>query len=106
MVLNNATVKTDNSDLQDHAYIYWRLLSTDPEAAKDVVLAEKPMISDDSNQTTQKTEDEEYAEAGEQTSSDSPAPIADSGASSPASTVNAQHPAARQPAALLHFFFT
>ncbi|KAM3283025.1 hypothetical protein P3S67_026670 [Capsicum chacoense] len=106
MVLNNATVKTDNPDLRDHAYIYWRLLSTDPEAAKDVVLAEKPRISDDSNQTTQKTEDEEYAEAGEQTSSDSPAPIADSGASPPASTANAQHPAARQPAALLHFYFT
>ncbi|OAY82029.1 Beta-adaptin-like protein C [Ananas comosus] len=48
-VLNNATVETDNPDLRDRAYIYWRLLSTDPEAAKDVVLAEKPVISDDSN---------------------------------------------------------
>ncbi|KAI3468708.1 hypothetical protein Pfo_025371 [Paulownia fortunei] len=42
--------ETDNPDLRDRAYIYWRLLSTDPEAAKDVVLAEKPVISDDSNQ--------------------------------------------------------
>ncbi|XAR70270.1 hypothetical protein NMG60_11027065 [Bertholletia excelsa] len=50
VVLNNATVETDNPDLRDRAYIYWRLLSTDPEAAKDVVLAEKPVISDDSNQ--------------------------------------------------------
>lgn len=50
IVLNNATVETDNPDLRDRAYIYWRLLSTDPEAAKDVVLAEKPVISDDSNQ--------------------------------------------------------
>lgn len=49
VVLNNATVETDNPDLRDRAYIYWRLLSTDPEAAKDVVLAEKPVISDDSN---------------------------------------------------------
>lgn len=49
-VLNNATVETDNPDLRDRAYIYWRLLSTDPEAAKDVVLAEKPVITDDSNQ--------------------------------------------------------
>ncbi|GJN31493.1 hypothetical protein PR202_gb19901 [Eleusine coracana subsp. coracana] len=49
-VLNNATVETDNPDLRDRAYIYWRLLSTDPEAAKDVVLAEKPVISDDANQ--------------------------------------------------------
>ncbi|XP_010422092.1 PREDICTED: beta-adaptin-like protein B [Camelina sativa] len=50
VVLNNATVETDNPDLRDRAYIYWRLLSTDPEAAKDVVLAEKPVITDDSNQ--------------------------------------------------------
>ncbi|VVB07652.1 unnamed protein product [Arabis nemorensis] len=50
IVLNNATVETDNPDLRDRAYIYWRLLSTDPEAAKDVVLAEKPVITDDSNQ--------------------------------------------------------
>ncbi|XP_051151479.1 beta-adaptin-like protein C [Andrographis paniculata] len=49
VVLNNATLDTDNPDLRDRAYIYWRLLSTDPEAAKDVVLAEKPVISDDSN---------------------------------------------------------
>ncbi|CAL5360107.1 unnamed protein product [Camellia sinensis] len=53
VVLNNATVETDNPDLRDRAYIYWRLLSTDPEAAKDVVLAEKPVISDDSNQLEQ-----------------------------------------------------
>ncbi|KAL9691925.1 hypothetical protein QQ045_012353 [Rhodiola kirilowii] len=50
VVLNNATVESDNPDLRDRAYIYWRLLSTDPEAAKDVVLAEKPVIGDDSNQ--------------------------------------------------------
>lgn len=49
VVLSNATQETDNPDLRDRAYIYWRLLSTDPEAAKDVVLAEKPTISDDSN---------------------------------------------------------
>ncbi|CAM6037567.1 unnamed protein product [Sphagnum compactum] len=49
VVLNNATQETDNPDLRDRAYVYWRLLSTDPEAAKDVVLAEKPTICDDSN---------------------------------------------------------
>lgn len=27
-------------------YIYWRLLSTSPQAAKEVVLAEKPLISE------------------------------------------------------------
>lgn len=38
--------ETDNPDLRDRAYVYWRLLSTDPEAAKEVVLAEKPIITD------------------------------------------------------------
>ncbi len=37
--------ETDNPDLRDRAYIYWRLLSTTPEVAKDVVLSEKPVIS-------------------------------------------------------------
>lgn len=50
VVLNNATQEIDNPDLRDHAYIYWQLLSTNPEAAKDVVLVEKPIISDESNQ--------------------------------------------------------
>ncbi|PHT34410.1 hypothetical protein CQW23_26210 [Capsicum baccatum] len=45
--------------------------------------------------TTQKTEDEEYADAGEQGYSDSPALVAESGASPPASTANAWHPTAR-----------
>ena len=48
-VLNNATQETDNPDLRDRAYVYWRLLSTDPEAAKDIVLAEKPTISDEAS---------------------------------------------------------
>merc|ERR1719375_1291870 len=47
LVLSNATQETDNPDLRDRAYIYWRLLSTDPEAAKDVILSEKPVIADD-----------------------------------------------------------
>ena len=41
--------ETDNPDLRDRAYVYWRLLSTDPEAAKEVVLAEKPIIDDTSS---------------------------------------------------------
>jgi AP-1 complex subunit beta-1 len=44
-VLSSATNETDNPDLRDRAYIYWRLLSSDPEAARDVVLAEKATIS-------------------------------------------------------------
>tara|TARA_B110000977_G_scaffold75465_1_gene101813 strand:- start:9575 stop:12316 length:2742 start_codon:yes stop_codon:yes gene_type:complete len=48
-VLNQATAETDDPDLRDRAYVYWRLLSSDPEAAKDVVLATKPTIKDDRN---------------------------------------------------------
>lgn len=33
---------------QDRGYIYWRLLATNPEATKRVVLGEKPSIRDDS----------------------------------------------------------
>jgi vesicle coat complex subunit len=33
-VLNLSTQETDNPDLRDRGYVYWRLLSTDPEAAK------------------------------------------------------------------------
>ena len=47
LVLSNATHETDNPDIRDRAYIYWRLLSSDPEAAKAVVLSEKPVIADD-----------------------------------------------------------
>ncbi|PHT52268.1 Beta-adaptin-like protein B [Capsicum baccatum] len=48
--------------------------------------------------TTQKTENKEYADAGEQGYSDSPALVAENGASPLASTANARHPTARQPA--------
>ncbi|CAG8433010.1 6312_t:CDS:2 [Ambispora gerdemannii] len=44
-VLKWATEDVDNPDLRDRGYIYWRLLSTDPAAAKAVVLSEKPRIS-------------------------------------------------------------
>lgn len=33
-VLNTATKDCDLPDVRDRAYIYWRLLSTDPGAAK------------------------------------------------------------------------
>jgi AP-1 complex subunit beta-1 len=61
-VLNTATRDCDSPDVRDRAYIYWRLLSTDPGAAKackfsfveylihsletqSVVLAHRPPIS-------------------------------------------------------------
>lgn len=33
-VLQTATNECDNADIRDRAYVYWRLLSTDPHAAK------------------------------------------------------------------------
>ncbi|KKF97065.1 AP-1 complex subunit beta [Ceratocystis platani] len=47
-VLKWATEETDNPDLRDRAYMYWRLLSTDMAAAKQVVMGEKPAISSES----------------------------------------------------------
>ena len=61
-VLNTATKECDSPDVRDRAYIYWRLLSTDPGAAKvrvqsrlsefllillrqSVILAHRPPIS-------------------------------------------------------------
>ncbi|OJD15387.1 hypothetical protein AJ78_04357 [Emergomyces pasteurianus Ep9510] len=45
-VLQAATAENDNPDIRDRAYVYWRLLSntTDPNAAKNIVLSEKPAI--------------------------------------------------------------
>lgn len=44
-VLKWATEETDNPDLRDRAYMYWRLLSTDVNTAKAVVMGEKPPIT-------------------------------------------------------------
>ncbi|SNX86199.1 probable beta-adaptin [Melanopsichium pennsylvanicum] len=44
-VLKWATEEVENPDLRDRGFMYWRLLSTDPEAARDVVLGSKPAIS-------------------------------------------------------------
>ena len=47
VVLELATTKSDNPDLRDRGFVLWRLLSTDPNMAKSVVLAEKPPITID-----------------------------------------------------------
>lgn len=44
-VLKWATEEVDNPDCRDRGFIYWRLLSTDPAAARKIVLADKPAIS-------------------------------------------------------------
>eukprot|EP01097_Dermamoeba_algensis_P002785 TRINITY_DN2103_c0_g1_i1.p1 TRINITY_DN2103_c0_g1~~TRINITY_DN2103_c0_g1_i1.p1 ORF type:complete len:605 (-),score=136.57 TRINITY_DN2103_c0_g1_i1:1018-2832(-) len=37
-----------NVDLRDRGFLYWRLLSYDPESARTVVLSERPLISEQS----------------------------------------------------------
>ncbi|GEM11434.1 clathrin binding protein [Rhodotorula toruloides] len=44
-VLALATKTADSADLRDRAYIQWRLLSSDTEVAKAVILASRPPIS-------------------------------------------------------------
>ncbi|KAJ1546298.1 AP-1 complex subunit beta-1, partial [Nowakowskiella sp. JEL0078] len=44
-VLKWSTEDVDNPDLRDRGFIYWRLLSTDPVAAKVIILGDKPTIS-------------------------------------------------------------
>ncbi|KAL6811646.1 adaptin N terminal region domain-containing protein [Trichoderma camerunense] len=44
-VLQEATTNSDNPDIRDRAYVYWRLLSGDLEVAKNIVLSHKPTIS-------------------------------------------------------------
>ena len=47
-VLKWATDETDNPDLRDRGYMYWRLLSTDAALAKQVVMGPKPAITAES----------------------------------------------------------
>ncbi|OAV91798.1 hypothetical protein PTTG_03728 [Puccinia triticina 1-1 BBBD Race 1] len=47
-ILKWATEQVDNPDLRDRGFIYWRLLSTNPAAAKNIVMADKPSISTES----------------------------------------------------------
>ncbi|KAF1813546.1 Adaptor protein complex beta subunit [Eremomyces bilateralis CBS 781.70] len=47
-VLRWATEETDNPDLRDRGYMYWRLLSSDPTAAKRIIMGEKPPITAES----------------------------------------------------------
>lgn len=46
-VLHLASEVSSNPDLRDRGYIYWRMLSTDPAATKDVVLAKRPDYTED-----------------------------------------------------------
>ncbi|KAI1635603.1 adaptin N terminal region-domain-containing protein [Biscogniauxia mediterranea] len=57
-VLKWATEETDNPDLRDRAYMYWRLLSTDMAAAKRIVMGEKPPITAESEKLDPQTLEE------------------------------------------------
>jgi len=46
-VLGMAT-QADNPDLRDRGFVYWRLLTGDSASARDIVMAEKPVISGES----------------------------------------------------------
>ena len=46
-VLNLATESAESPDIKDRAYIYWRMLSADPQKAYEVVLGTKPQIAPD-----------------------------------------------------------
>ena len=47
-VLKWCTEETDDPDLRDRGFMYWRLLSTNPEAAKTIVMGAKPPITAES----------------------------------------------------------
>jgi len=47
-ILRLATEEAENPDLRNRGYIYWRMLTADPELAKRLILEEKPTISDHS----------------------------------------------------------
>ncbi|MCQ2973156.1 MAG: hypothetical protein MJ209_07865, partial [archaeon] len=42
LCLQRGAEETENPDVRDRAYIYWRLLETDPDIAKEMITAEKP----------------------------------------------------------------
>lgn len=48
-VLKWVTEDIDNPDLRDRGFMYWRMLALNPSAAGEIVLAEKPAITTDSD---------------------------------------------------------
>ncbi|KZT26243.1 Adaptor protein complex beta subunit [Neolentinus lepideus HHB14362 ss-1] len=48
-VLKWTTEEIDNPDLRDRGFMYWRLLAINPGVAGEIVLAEKPAITTDSD---------------------------------------------------------
>ena len=44
-IFQSATAENDNPDVRDRAYVYWRLLSSNPQVAQSIVLSDKPPIT-------------------------------------------------------------
>ena len=57
-VLKWCTEEIDDPDLRDRGFMYWRLLSSDPKAAKDIVMGTKPPITADSEKLDPNTLEE------------------------------------------------
>ncbi|RMZ76639.1 hypothetical protein DV738_g4804, partial [Chaetothyriales sp. CBS 135597] len=47
-VLKWCTEESDDPDLRDRGFMYWRMLSTDPEASKKIIMGTKPPITAES----------------------------------------------------------
>eukprot|EP00629_Pelagomonadales_sp_RCC1024_P014947 CAMPEP_0119291302 /NCGR_PEP_ID=MMETSP1329-20130426/42218_1 /TAXON_ID=114041 /ORGANISM="Genus nov. species nov., Strain RCC1024" /LENGTH=628 /DNA_ID=CAMNT_0007292131 /DNA_START=176 /DNA_END=2059 /DNA_ORIENTATION=+ len=63
-VLNLATEGSDDPDLRDRGFVYWRLLSSDPECARAVVLGQKPPVEDDTAKLDTATLDKLMSQLG------------------------------------------
>jgi AP-1 complex subunit beta-1 len=43
-LLSVASFETDNPDIRDRAFVYWRVLSSQSKCARDIILDAKPII--------------------------------------------------------------
>ncbi|KKK19114.1 hypothetical protein AOCH_002442 [Aspergillus ochraceoroseus] len=57
-VLKWCTEETDDPDLRDRGYMYWRLLSTDPATARQIIMGQKPPITAESEKLDSRTLEE------------------------------------------------
>lgn len=44
-IFQAATAENDNPDVRDRAYVYWRLLSSNPQIAQNIILSDRPPIT-------------------------------------------------------------
>jgi AP-1 complex subunit beta-1 len=63
-VLRMATDESDNPDLRNRGYVYWRMLSEDPDSAKSVIICSKPTIKHEQGSLDPKVCDQLLANLG------------------------------------------